>query len=128
MYCAWCKWTYEINKLCFNRPRQSIKTKIYFRRQMKKISIMQTNCIECVILKGDFSNTDRLIGEQSLIRKLITGTHDHNQDLDILTSYTYFHKWYTSPSNQTPLTLDLHYLHYLQHVENKSPYEGKATE
>ena len=85
---------------------------------------MQTNPIECVILKGDFSDTDRLIAEQTLIRKLLTGTQDHNQDSDFLTPYTYFHKWYTSPFNHTPLTLDLHYLHYLQHVENKSPYEG----
>ena len=122
-YCAWCKWTYEINKLRFNRPRQSMKTKSIFKSKWKKISIMQTNSIECVISKGDFSNTDRLIGEQTLIRKLITGTQDHNQDSDFLTPYTYFHKWIASPSNHTPLTLDLHYLHYLQHVENKSPYE-----
>ena len=69
-----------------------MKTKSIFRIKWKKISTMQTNSIECVILKRDFSNTDRLIGEQTLIRKLITGIHDHNQDLDFLTPYTYFHK------------------------------------
>ena len=63
--------------------------------------------IECVTLKGDFSNnTDRLIKEQTLIRKL--KTHGLSHDLEFLTPYTYFHKWYTSPSTHTPLTFDLH--------------------
>ena len=65
--------------------------------------------LECVILKGDFSNSkDRLIEEQTLIHKLKTDTHGLNWDLDFLTPYTYFHKWYTSPSTHTPLTFDLH--------------------
>ena len=64
--------------------------------------------VECVILKGDFSNnTDRLTEEQTLIRKLIADTHGLNLDLDFLTPYRYFHKWYTSPSTHTPLTFDL---------------------
>ena len=49
--------------------------------------------LECVILKGDFSNNaDRLIEEQTLIRKFKTDTHGLNQDLDFLAPYTYFHK------------------------------------
>ena len=65
--------------------------------------------LECVILKGDFSNsTHRLIDEQTLIHKLKTDTHGLIQDLHFLTPYTYFHKWCTSPSTHTPLTLDLH--------------------
>ena len=49
--------------------------------------------LECVILKGKFSNnTDRLIEEQTLIRKLKIDTHGLDQDLDFLTPYTYFHE------------------------------------
>ena len=49
--------------------------------------------LECVILKGDFSNnSDRLIEEQTPIRKLKTDTHGLNQDLDFLAPYMYFHK------------------------------------
>ena len=66
---------------------------------------------ECVILKGDFSNnTDRLIEELTLIRKLKTDTHGLFQDLDFLTPCTYFHKSHTSPYTHTPLTFDLHLL------------------
>ena len=36
--------------------------------------------------------TDRLVEEQTLIRKLKTDTHGLNQDLDFLTPYMYFHK------------------------------------
>ena len=49
--------------------------------------------LECVILNGDFSNiADRLMEEQTLIRKFKTDTHGLNQDLDFLSPYTYFHK------------------------------------
>ena len=49
--------------------------------------------LECAILKGDFSNNaDRLIEEQTLIRKLKTNKRDICQDQDFLTPYTYFHK------------------------------------
>ena len=49
--------------------------------------------LECVILKGDFSNNvDRLIEEQTLIRKFKTDPHGLNQDIDFLAPYTYFHK------------------------------------
>ena len=49
--------------------------------------------LECVILKGDFSNNaDRLIEEQTLIRKFKTDTHGLNQDIYFLAPYTYFHK------------------------------------
>ena len=45
------------------------------------------------LLKGDFSNNaDRLIQEQTLIRKFKTDTHGLNIDLDFLAPYTYFHK------------------------------------
>ena len=48
--------------------------------------------LECVILKGDISNsTDSLIEEQTLIRKFRADTHSLSQDLDFLTRYTYFH-------------------------------------
>ena len=48
--------------------------------------------LECVILKGDFSNNaDRLLEEQTLIRRLKTDTHSLNQDLDFLAPYTYHH-------------------------------------
>ena len=65
--------------------------------------------LKCVILKGDFSNNaDRLIEEQTLIRRLKTDTHGLIHDIDFHAPYTYFHKWYIPPSNYTPLTLDLH--------------------
>ena len=49
--------------------------------------------LDCVILKGDFSNNaDRLIEEQTLIRKFNADTHGLNQAIDFLASYTYFHK------------------------------------
>ena len=49
--------------------------------------------LECVILKGDFSNNDdRLTQEQTLIRKFKTDTHGLNIDLDFLAPYTYFYK------------------------------------
>ena len=49
--------------------------------------------LECVILKGDFANvSDRLIQEQTLIRKFKTDTHGLNIDLDFLAPYTYFNK------------------------------------
>ena len=49
--------------------------------------------LECVLLKGDFSNnTDSLIEEQTLIRKFKTDAHGLNQDLDFLAPHTYFHK------------------------------------
>ena len=65
--------------------------------------------LECVILKGDFSNkADRLIEEQTLIHKLNTDTHGLIQDLDFLAPYSHFHRLYTSTSTKTPLTFDLH--------------------
>ena len=65
--------------------------------------------LDCVISNGDISNeTGRLIDEQTLIRKVKTDTHGLNQDLDFPTPYKYFHKWYTSPSTHTHLTVDLH--------------------
>ena len=49
--------------------------------------------LECVMLKGDFSNSiDRLIEEQILIHKLKNHIHGYDQDLDFLAPYTYFHK------------------------------------
>ena len=49
--------------------------------------------LECVILNGDFANNaDKLIQEQSLIRKFKTDTHFLNIDLDFLAPHTYFHK------------------------------------
>ena len=45
------------------------------------------------ILKEYFSySTDRLVEEQTLIRKLKIDTHGLSQDLDFLIPYTYFHK------------------------------------
>ena len=34
--CSWCKSTHEINKLCVNRPRQSMKTKSICRYKWQK--------------------------------------------------------------------------------------------
>ena len=49
--------------------------------------------LECVILKGEFSNkTDRLIEEQTLIPKLKTDAHGLSQDLNFHTPYMYFRK------------------------------------
>ena len=49
--------------------------------------------LKCVILKGDFSNNaDRLIEEQTLIRRLKTDTHGLIHDIDFHAPYTYFHK------------------------------------
>ena len=46
--------------------------------------------LEFVRLKGDFTNsTNRLIEEQTIIRKLKTDTHGLNKDLDLLTPYNY---------------------------------------
>ena len=49
--------------------------------------------IDCVPLKGDFSNsTDKLIEEQAHIRKFKTDTHGLSQEIDFVTPYTYCHK------------------------------------
>ena len=64
--------------------------------------------LECVILKRDISNsTDRLIEEQTLIRKLKTDKHSLTKDLYFLTLYIYFHMRYASPSTHTTLMFDL---------------------
>ena len=61
-----------------------------------------------LILKRDVSNsTDRLIEEQTLIRKLKNDTLGLNQDLDFLTLYFYTILYYafTSDTPLPPLTL-----------------------
>ena len=82
-------------RLCMNNHNESIRDKNKGLPVARYFIIPgHSICdLECVILKGDFSNNaGRLIEEQTLIRKFKTDTHGLNQDLDFLAPYTYFHK------------------------------------
>ena len=48
---ALCKLTHEINKLCVNKPRQSMKTKSICRNKWKKEALYKQTALDKTALK-----------------------------------------------------------------------------